>query len=297
MSSHIDALDFQAELLHFWRGPAGKQFARSTAEFVQGFGADEIRWVYSETAQREGAILRAARTFWVHHDMCALTEHAGLTMPVETLEPEDLPAPCGFAVFEQPVIFGEVHIINPVTKQPGPPELIRVGHFSWGPSPHHETMFGPGVHLAFYEPRGARDRPSLPGLANQYYWPFGESDDEEGATSTGMRQTTKALWALCQQRIGEPSPAVIDRSTRRRVARVELPAEVQIVHLRRQTPAPTQNTGSGVDWKKRWIVHGFWRNQWYPSVEKHRQIWIDDYVKGPDDKPLVIKDPVYRVDR
>jgi hypothetical protein len=43
-----------------------------------------------------------------------------------------------------------------------------------------------------------------------------------------------------------------------------------------------------VNWTRRWITSGHWRNQWYPSLGVHRQIWINEYVKGPDDKPLVL---------
>jgi len=32
-----------------------------------------------------------------------------------------------------------------------------------------------------------------------------------------------------------------------------------------------------------------WRNQWYPSLSQHRQKWISPYVKGPEDKPLVVR--------
>lgn len=51
----------------------------------------------------------------------------------------------------------------------------------------------------------------------------------------------------------------------------------------------------GIDWKCRWIVRCHPRNQWYPSEEKHKIIWIAPYVKGPDDAPLKVS--AYRVNR
>jgi len=32
-----------------------------------------------------------------------------------------------------------------------------------------------------------------------------------------------------------------------------------------------------------------WHDQWYPSEQIHRQIWISPYVKGPEDKPLIVR--------
>jgi hypothetical protein len=37
---------------------------------------------------------------------------------------------------------------------------------------------------------------------------------------------------------------------------------------------------------------GHWRNQWLPSVATHRQQWIPEHIKGPGDKPLVLKSGV-----
>jgi hypothetical protein len=48
--------------------------------------------------------------------------------------------------------------------------------------------------------------------------------------------------------------------------------------------------GEGPDWQYRWITRGHWRNQWYPSLGEHRQIWIAPYVKGPEDKPFKAPD-------
>lgn len=36
-----------------------------------------------------------------------------------------------------------------------------------------------------------------------------------------------------------------------------------------------------------WIVSGHFRNQWYPSEEAHRLIWIAPHIKGPDGAPMI----------
>jgi hypothetical protein len=55
--------------------------------------------------------------------------------------------------------------------------------------------------------------------------------------------------------------------------------------MRDATPSP-------VDWSHRWVVSGHWRHQYLPSCGTHRQQWIASHVKGPDDKPLVVRDEV-----
>ncbi|WP_342314649.1 hypothetical protein LIX17_25725 (plasmid) [Mycobacterium avium subsp. hominissuis] len=42
----------------------------------------------------------------------------------------------------------------------------------------------------------------------------------------------------------------------------------------------------------RWIVRGHWRRQWYPTLQRHKPIWITDHIAGPEDAPLVVRDKV-----
>lgn len=44
------------------------------------------------------------------------------------------------------------------------------------------------------------------------------------------------------------------------------------------------------EWTHRWVVSGFWRNQHYGVGRALiKRIWINDFIKGPDDKPLRAK--------
>lgn len=81
-----------------------------------------------------------------------------------------------------------------------------------------------------------------------------------------------------------------ERPTRRRIARenLPLPDKLRIVTLRRLEEARKEAKGEGEkkDWKWQWHVGGHWRNQFYPSENIHRTKWIEEYLKGPTDKPL-----------
>jgi hypothetical protein len=111
----------------------------------------------------------------------------------------------------------------------------------------------------------------------------------------------RTFWRLMQQRIGHPRVERPDRAVARRLARSKAPVpistEVQVITLRRYAEAQEPVGGADPSWSHRWMVGGHWRNQYYPSLDDHRQIWIAPYVKGDPSLPLVIKDRVYRWDR
>ena len=118
-----------------------------------------------------------------------------------------------------------------------------------------------------------------------------------------VRRFMYALWSIMAQPISTPMSQTPNRDYRRRWERtVTTPpnyGDVRVVTLRRSAQAGPAESDElfGREFSHRWIVRGFWRNQWYPSEGVHRLIWIDSYVKGPEDKPLIIKDSVYEVVR
>jgi hypothetical protein len=84
-----------------------------------------------------------------------------------------------------------------------------------------------------------------------------------------------------------------------RISRGQLDLKtVRVIELRRrqQDDAEPTNGGPG-NYSHQWIVKGFWRNQYYPKSGTHRQKYIADYVKGPKDKPLIVKKRVWVWDR
>ena len=99
-----------------------------------------------------------------------------------------------------------------------------------------------------------------------------------------------SLWM--QQRILTKQVTPIERHFRKRVVKdhklTKPMKDMIIVQLRRRQAVSETAPGSGtaVDWKCRWTVTGHWRNQPYKTTGKIEAIWIDAYVKGPDDKPM-----------
>lgn len=101
-------------------------------------------------------------------------------------------------------------------------------------------------------------------------------------------------------------PGHVERHARKQFKRdfnlPEIPT-VQVVALRKTeraeaSEAPAERTAGAREYHCRWIVHG--HDHLYrvgPGRKELHLRWIDDYPKGPDDKPLRIKERVYAVIR
>jgi hypothetical protein len=98
---------------------------------------------------------------------------------------------------------------------------------------------------------------------------------------------TAAAFAFLEQRILVTRRVRPARATRRRLA-APLPEDwLRVVTLRRRVQLGASAAGHDeVAWSCRWLVRGHWREQWFPSVGRHRPIFILPYEKGPEDKPL-----------
>ena len=107
------------------------------------------------------------------------------------------------------------------------------------------------------------------------------------------------LAAMLSQRITVREPLRMDRAERRRRARAgdSRTTEAQVIHLRLASHDRPTEDSNHVDWSRRWIVRGHWRDQWYASEGRHKPIFVPPHVKGPDDKPLVVKRNYFVADR
>jgi len=56
---------------------------------------------------------------------------------------------------------------------------------------------------------------------------------------------------------------------------------------------PHDGGGSSRSRSSRWIVRGHWRNQWYPSENDHRRVWIAEHEAGVSNVALQPRDVVY----
>ena len=144
----------------------------------------------------------------------------------------------------------------------------------------------------------ARWRAQMAPLAFARLLEFRDGEQAAGPQGELGGPFVKALWTISQERLADVSSAQSDRASMHRAQRQGLTvSDVRVVTLRRRDTSAALGAHHEVDWSHRWVVSGHWRNQYLPSVDAHRLQWVAEYVKGPGDRPLVIKDPIFRVAR
>jgi hypothetical protein len=134
--------------------------------------------------------------------------------------------------------------------------------------------------------------------------PFDEGDlyDEHGRYTGADHwwKTIQTTLRLMQQRVFDRVETPLPRATRRRWERAtgHKLSEVLVIRLRRSEHRRDDDAEpTGRTLTHRHIRDGHWRNQFYPSLDRHRQIWIAPTVVGDENLPLIVKRRFYKWDR
>ena len=325
-----DAIEMQDALSRYWAGGEGARFMRGWTNARAATGASTHGVSPDHRRLMEHTIMVTGTTYWVQRDMVALIEHAARSMPEQTLLATDLPARRGFALLESPVLIADVHgkvcnvsayswAVLPNTDAPDGGVLISIY------SDTHDERD------QYHKGNGAVGYPVRLVLLSENAFRFGEHITDQSFDSSesggidninvgegltmncaGMGADTmrafvampKTLWTLLGQRLTQADHVAPERAARRRLEKAGSPlADKRIVTVKLRLAAPHAADGdqdaehARRDWTHRWIVSGHWRNQWHPSIRQHRVQWISPYTKGPDDKPLVLRRKVYKLER
>lgn len=129
--------------------------------------------------------------------------------------------------------------------------------------------------------------------------------DETVAASLAFSRFFMAAAAWLRQRIVVESHGGQGiRQAARQIQRqhkLEETPRVRVVELRRseyvrRESAPATE-GSGRKLSVRFVVKGFWRNQWYATRQEHAPKYIESHLRGPADAPLKTAPTVYVVRR
>lgn len=236
-------------------------------------------------------MFRRGQPFWVQRDMLALAEAAAHTMPPQPILVSDLPCSDGCIFFEEAII-----LHNRIGG------TIRFRALIWHAQPA-------GVHVVpMFEddqdkgplPRGHRllHWPLYPFDSAFWTWnaaPRTNPDEDRTEKNSGwmLYRLPLSLWILMGQRITVTDTVDPERASRRRMSKgPKLDVDkIKIIRLRKMDYARSDNEVH-VAWSHRWLVSGHWKNQWFPSLKTHRLIWVAAHIKGPESKPLVLKDTV-----
>ena len=261
-----------------------------------------------ELTRIERAKLMMADPMWVSQDVKDLIESAALSWQPEALKVDDVfPNLYGFVLFPEPFVVRDVHnkrlAFRAIAWEPiGPDGWIAYDAYDERVHPRDAT----GVMLSAYSHIDDDDdyplvastgveRSELPVMSLCYVTPWSFN----GQTPIDMSESglldfckiTQVMWRMAQQQVTVHEGNRLPRPERRRAERTGLQSDVVVVRLRHAKLEPEHGSGepNEVEWSCRWMVKGHWRNQYYPSIKDHRQVWINSHVKGPEDAPLVLK--------
>lgn len=318
-----DAYDAQLDLLRWVRSETGRTWMEWESGRVSSEYGKRTQVLIKAVYETEEARLAEAVPYFVSRDMCRIVESAAPAFEPEPIYPTDVLTLSGFVYFAKPLEMQD--------RFGGP---VRLRGFSWHPlmtghteasrvlsrddefreylEERHKQGEQDGLAIALYtdfdEAHDAEDwratkvpyPPLMPLHITPWWW--GMSFDGNEVTEAGRPSGAESWWQivqstlrLMQQRIAVHHHETPPRSTRRYAKRLNLNDRgVTVVTLRRERQPQNGEPMSEMHYSHRFIVHGFWRNQWYPSAGVHRQIYIADYEKGPKGAPLIVKPRAYK---
>lgn len=291
-----------------WKGPLHVRMLEGYAKSVTLKNQDQGLGMPAGSLVALGPHMAGSPVYAVMEEAAVLIRHGARSIERVPLAPTDLPSPSGIVLFQYPLNTTDVHGVDiPVI---GMQWLPAVGLRGEVGSEHAYDDKSRGIAVAWYTglddlPHARRLAPVFPplSLVHVSYLPF----NTEFSFATIQEDQLApwnflfAFWAFVQQEVVYSEVMMQPRGIRRRAEHEgrPQPGPLNVVRLRRAAAGvvvPSANP-KHIEWAHRWIVSGHWRKQWYAKAQVRRQIWIYDYVKGPEDRPLVERKKVFNVAR
>lgn len=139
---------------------------------------------------------------------------------------------------------------------------------------------------------------SIPHATTFPLFDINSTKDSGGDMLTSWLTFLRVMNRLMAEKITVSKRYRASRAERRRAQRINLNiSDVNVVELRRRSQPSLNGEHEAANYSHRFIVKEHWRWQWYPSVNMHKQKFIESYVKGDPDLPLVIKKRIWLWDR
>ncbi len=300
MSGWHTALDRKVETVEWLASDSGRRYlAGFTKDIADKKGNEAGQTAFALAAQLEHHTRRSV-PMYVHPDLLDLAEVAVESFKPEGLVQEDMITPWCFMSLPRTVLTPDVKgkltgwsrlswwpvvIGNPedAVRQSGIGIALWSTYADWEVDDYGEELFKLAEEARH---KGLRPDMSL-SLMHTTAWRFGENapDGLDGASWYSWMQV---LMRLSMQTISSHSYETAPRASRRRAQRAGLEdfRDVLVVKLRRASAPTKEHDGETRHLEYRHIVGGHWREQPYPSIGVTRQIWIADYIQGPEDAPL-----------
>ena len=252
---------------------------------VGGLGEMEEALRFDATAFTAGwtRLLDMAAPYWTSPDMTHLVDQAAEDIPEDMIVfGSDLPDMHGLAYLAAPLNLADVRVDAISWAQVG----SRCALIAYSARHGHDDEIG----MQIARTSTAGHLPLLIPVDFQMIQ-FGDPLPER-MTARFMA----AWWHLIQQPLTALPRERASKGDTRRDKRLRMGDRVTEVRLRSPKAKYAPDHDPRWQYSHRFLVKGHWRNQPYKDGEV-RKIYIAPFVKGPADKPLIIRTHTYRWDR
>jgi hypothetical protein len=265
-------------------------------------------WAEAEawrTNQNLKECLYRGDTIFVTKDMQHLLLQAAHDLPSDIrFDIRTLITPMGFVLLEE-TMYGQDahdkklgvnamawHVVRLATVDDHDPDISRDGLiiYFFTPTDDVEDEINPGAIAMMH-----KYNIPVPPLSLCHYYPTADGvqlpkDDIPGSELiVGLLKLFVAMQLLAQQKIGEPQRMSPPRAARKRAIKWDMHNQryITLITLRRKS-VKREGDPHPIDWSHRWVVQGHWRRQ--PDKHGWHWVYIYEHVKGPEDKPLIIRE-------
>jgi hypothetical protein len=271
--------------------------------------ADLVRW------------LRVADLYYVNSEMTAVCRQAANSKPGYRLHHDDIPSHVGLLVWADPVwehtyqhtghqvvtAPEEQTVMIEIDRSDGiltPGQVsVRIRAVLWAPT---MTKAGPGVVVVVFGDTEALQQSEYYRLNLSDYGsdtmarefgplvlhdaaPLVYGDAPDVRISNHVYAGLLSTWLIMGQRIAQTTTQRADRGLRRAYAREGRPEPIIRYITLRRTYTPTEHTDDDPrrTYHHQWVVQGHWRNQWHPSLNRHKPVFVCEHIKGPEGAPMI----------
>jgi hypothetical protein len=300
-----DVVHHRDQLVAWWskKGEWQHTFAMQGRHGISGWDknqdreAEETRWWTHET-------FKAAELYWVSPEMSTVIEQLAPSIPDCLPQP---PVTDAFVMFAKPIEGTDSDLGGTIWTSAflwGPVNMFRLGQsvsintYAWrdlvsiyqGLSEKEQEHFR-SVYPPRLMPTGGSEWP-LTAMTNEFPWEPPNATKQ--ASMVEDRRLLATFWALASQKIViETRERPYSRQVQRNAERHgHVLPDIRVIRLREATSHAVSTGEGGREWSHRWLVGSHWRNQWYAREQTHRPKLIEAYVKGPEDKPLKVRETV-----
>lgn len=319
-----EALDTQVDLIRFYETGHGQSYTAGILDLMVGDVNSNAQPAHESRSR--GAflpeVLNIAETYAITDEIAEVVDIAKELIPNFELHLEDLPAPHGYLHFASTRTMldskGKTLAVKSLMWISMRMIDARDGMQAWCPLSKNSPLEPHALMLvAFTDARDERDHMhpehlldlekyghDHPVMRAPYWglmcgiWVVGQPVDFENNDASVIPMLMTFFRFIQEPWVDVRMMAPSERQVRKRVIRARVTPEVRVVCLRELAHHRTAATGeSTIEYSHRWIVRPHWRQQWYPSQQRHAPRWIPAHIKGPEDRPLLVKDRVFHVSR